>query len=100
MDFPIIFMKASFLSWTVKNANALFRLTALAKQDLKRIAVFTEHNWDTEQRNNHLSQFDQTFHKLTENPSLGNACDYIRTGYRKFPQGSHLISYRMGVSAQ
>ena len=73
-----------------------FRLTALAKRDLKRIAVFTEHNWGTEQRNHYLSQFDQCFHKLSENSSLGNACDYIRTGYRKLPQGSHMIFYRMG----
>ncbi len=73
-----------------------FRLTALAKKDLKKIAVFTEHQWGTEQRNHYLLQFDQCFHQLSENPSLGNACDYIKTGYRKHPQESHLIFYRMG----
>ena len=73
-----------------------FKLTALAKSDLKKIAVFTERQWGTGQRNHYLLQIDQCFHLLSENPSLGNACDYIKTGYRKFPQGSHLIFYRMG----
>jgi plasmid stabilization system protein ParE len=27
---------------------------------------------------------------------LGKPCDEIRPGYRKFPQGSHLIFYRNG----
>jgi len=75
-----------------------FKLTTLAKCDLKKIAVFTEHQWGTEQRNHYLLQFDQCFQQLFENPSLGNACDYIKTGYRKHPQGSHLIFYRMGPS--
>jgi len=73
-----------------------FKLTALAKNDLKKIAVFTEHQWGTEQRNHYLLQLDLCFHQLSENPSLGNACDYIKTGYRKHPQGSHLVFYRMG----
>ncbi|MCG8434648.1 MAG: type II toxin-antitoxin system RelE/ParE family toxin, partial [Gammaproteobacteria bacterium] len=31
---------------------------------------------------------------LAENPDIGKACDEIRDGYRKFPQGSHVIFYR------
>ncbi|HAS6074035.1 type II toxin-antitoxin system RelE/ParE family toxin, partial [Vibrio vulnificus] len=27
-------------------------------------------------------------------PDIGKACDEIRDGYRKFPQGSHVIFYR------
>jgi len=70
-----------------------FRLTALAKNDLKKIAAFTEHQWGAEQRNYYQLQFGQCFQPLSENPSLGSACDYIKTGYRKHPQGGHLIFY-------
>ncbi len=31
---------------------------------------------------------------LAESPSIGKKCDHIKTGYRKFPQGSHIIFYR------
>jgi len=48
-----------------------FALTRLALDDLRSIARFTETNW-------------------------GKPCDEIRPGYRKFPQGSHLIFYRNG----
>jgi len=74
-----------------------FKLTALAKRDLKKLAVFTERKWGTEQRNHYLLQFDQCFHKLSDNPSMGSVCDYIRVEYRKLPQGSHLIFYRTGT---
>jgi toxin ParE1/3/4 len=31
---------------------------------------------------------------LAENSSQGQRCDEIRTGYRKFPSGRHVIFYR------
>lgn len=73
-----------------------FRLSAKAKSDLKLIAVFTERRWGKDQRNHYLHQFDACFRKLAENPSMGTVCDTIRPGYRKFPNASHVIFYRMG----
>lgn len=71
-----------------------FRISAKAKADIKRIARFTERRWGRTQRNHYLSELDRTFHQLSENASIGTACDDIRTGYRKFPFGSHVIFYR------
>lgn len=73
-----------------------FRLSAKAKIDLKKIAAFTEKRWGRIQRNAYLLQFDQCFHPLADNPAMGNTCDHIKTGYRQFPQGSHLVFYRIG----
>lgn len=67
-----------------------FQLTNKAKSDLKDIAVFT----GAEQRNVYLKQFDESFWLLAENPDIGKTCDDIREGYRKFPQGSHVIFYQ------
>lgn len=73
-----------------------FTLTTKAKSDLKQIAKFTEKRWGREQRNLYVKQFDDTFHLLADTPFAGKPCDYIKPGYRKFPQGSHIIFYKEG----
>ncbi len=73
-----------------------FRLSAKAKVDLKQIAIFTEKRWGRTQRNAYLLQFDQCFHQLADNPAMGTTCDDIKKGYQQFPQGGHLIFYRIG----
>jgi len=72
-----------------------FKLSAKAKIDIKKIAVFTEKRWGRVQRNAYLLQFDQCFHQLADNPAMGTTCDQVRTGYTQFPQGSHLIFYKI-----
>ncbi|MDC0598430.1 type II toxin-antitoxin system RelE/ParE family toxin [Gammaproteobacteria bacterium] len=73
-----------------------FRLTAKAKNDLKKIARYTEGTWGKNQRNIYLKEIDNTFHLLSDTPSLGIECNFIRENYKKFPQGSHIIFYRSG----
>ena len=77
-----------------------FKLTVLAKSDLKDIALFTQRKWGREQRNVYLKQFDDLFWMLSENPDIGKSCDEIRAGYRKFPQGSHVIFYKQTDSQE
>ena len=71
-----------------------FELTKEAKEDLKKIARFTEKRWGRDQRFLYIKQFDDVFHLLAKSPSVGKKCDYIKKGYRKIPQSSHLIFYR------
>ena len=71
-----------------------FELTHEAKLDLRKIAIYTEKQWGREKRHLYIKQFDDEFHFLAESPSIGKKCDHIKTGYRKFPQGSHIIFYR------
>ena len=71
-----------------------FELTREAKEDLRKIARFTEKRWGRDQRFLYIKQFDDAFHLLTETLSLGKQCNYIKVGYRKFPQGSHILFYR------
>jgi Plasmid stabilization system protein len=72
-----------------------FSLTQCAKADLKSIAKFTEKRWGREQRYIYIKQFDDTFHVLSDTPEIGNNCDYLKENYQKFPQGSHIIFYRV-----
>lgn len=77
----------------------LFHLSKEAKNDLRSIALFTENRWGRTQRNLYIKQLDDAFFMLAQNPNLGISCDYIRDGYRKFPQGSHLIFYKQSLKS-
>lgn len=77
----------------------LFQLSKEAKNDLRSIAVFTESRWGRTQRNLYIKQLDEAFLMLANNPELGISCDYIRNGFKKFPQGSHIIFYKRSMSA-
>ena len=71
-----------------------FKLTVKAKADLKNIAKFTEKTWNKKQRNSYLKQFDNTFKLISNTPGIGKDCDFIKEGYLKYPQGSHIIFYK------
>jgi len=74
-----------------------FALTQKAKSDLRAIAIYTEQRWGKDQRNLYIMQLDDAFRFLANNPQAGKRCDDIKPGYRKFPQGSHIIFYRDGT---
>ena len=77
-----------------------FTLTRKARDDLKSIAAYTQRKWGKEQRRLYARQFDDAFHLLSDTPTLGNECDFIKQGYRKFPVASHVIFYHgVGSSA-
>ena len=71
-----------------------FRLTKLAKADLKDIGRYTQDVWGREQRNRYLANLDTSFHDLARAPQKGRSCDDIRQGYRKYQVGRHVIFYR------
>lgn len=77
-----------------------FELTRKAKEDLRKIARFTEKRWGRDQRFLYIKQFDEVFHLLAETPSVGKQCDYIKEGCRKFPQSSHIIFYRENTKSK
>jgi len=70
-------------------------VTRSAHADLIEIGRFTAKEWGITQRNKYLKLLDDCFQQLSENPDLGITCNYIAEGYRKFPQGSHLIFYKL-----
>ena len=71
-----------------------FSLTEAARADLKSIAAYTQRRWGKEQRRIYAKQFDDAFHMLAGSPEAGTICDFIKAGYQKFPNGSHVIFYR------
>jgi|TARA_B110000908_G_C9989889_1_gene329304 toxin ParE1/3/4 len=71
-----------------------FSLSSKAKTDLIKIAKYTQLTWGINQRNDYLKVLDSTFQLLAAEPELGLNCDYIREGYSKYPQASHVIYYK------
>ena len=78
----------------------LFALTYKAKADLHAIAIFTQERWGIKQRNLYIKQLDDAFHMIARSPELGKSCNDIMPGYRKFPQGSHIVFYKDGSSSK
>lgn len=73
-----------------------FKLTLKARRDLAKIALYTEKRWGRDQRKLYLKGFDDAFYLVAETPSIGRECDFIRKGYKKYPQGSHILYYKLG----
>jgi toxin ParE1/3/4 len=71
-----------------------FLLSSKAKTDLIKIAKYTQLTWGVPQRNDYLKVLDSTFQLLANEPELGINCDFIREGYSKYPQASHVIYYK------
>ncbi len=78
----------------------LIKLTHKAKNDLFQAAKYTEERWGRNQRNIYVKQFDDIFHLLADNLSAGKACDHIKIGYSKVPQGSHIIFYKKNLTSK
>jgi toxin ParE1/3/4 len=66
----------------------------MTSADLKSIATYTQRKWGKSQRGIYLKQFDAVSHLLANSPDVGTKCDFIKLGYRKFPNMSHIIFYR------
>ncbi|MDE0507194.1 MAG: type II toxin-antitoxin system RelE/ParE family toxin [Gammaproteobacteria bacterium] len=71
-----------------------FRLSAKADADLRSIAAYTEKQWGRRQRDIYIRELFEVFASLADTPEIAQRIDEIRQGYRKFPQGAHVIFFR------
>ncbi len=73
---------------------ASFYLTNAARADLKEIGRYTKKQWGAAQQVKYLKMLDVCFRDLAAKPLTGQDCSDIRSGYRKYSAGSHIIFYR------
>lgn len=71
-----------------------FRLSTAADGDMRKIAAHTLQLWGEPQRDAYIAELFEAFARLAETPQIAARLDGIRKGYRKFPQGSHVIFFR------
>ncbi|MDO5673235.1 MAG: type II toxin-antitoxin system RelE/ParE family toxin [Actinomycetaceae bacterium] len=71
-----------------------YRLSPLARQDMSQIWDYSIDHWGFEQTALYFQDMRAAFERLAASPSLGQVCDVIRPGYRRYAIGSHLVFYR------
>lgn len=71
-----------------------FTLRPKAIEDLEQIWHYTLNTWGNPQANTYIRQLSDGIHLLANEPDIGQNCDYIRPGYRKYPINRHVIFYR------
>jgi len=73
-------------------------LSDLAVQDLVEIENYTARIWGDKQSDKYLSELEQRFYWLAEYEGVGKLRDEIAKGLFSFPEGRHVIFYRINGS--
>ena len=71
-----------------------FKVTEKALADLKEIARYTQNRWGRDQRIKYLAQLDSLFARLVNDPHLGTDYSEVRSGYRGYIEGKHIVFFR------
>lgn len=67
----------------------------LARKDLRDIWLYSHDHWGARRADAYIRELDGAMKRLASDPSIGEACDHIRSGYRRRASGSHMIYYRL-----
>lgn len=70
-----------------------YRLTPAARRDLSSIWDFTQDRWGVRQAEVYITEIREAVERVAENPERGRRCDEIRSDYRRYVAGSHLIFF-------
>lgn len=70
-----------------------YRLTPAAQRDLSSIWDFTTERWDEQQAETYVLEIRSAIERIADQPERGRAVDEVRTGYRRYAIGSHLIFF-------
>ncbi len=72
-----------------------YKLSAMAKEDLRRIYTYGYSEFGEEQADLYFHGFFQRFENIANNPLSFQSVDHIRPGYRRCIYGSDSIYYRI-----
>lgn len=70
-----------------------YRLAPRALRDIDQITDYTLATWGERQAEKYLTELDQRFRWIAQNPKAGRLRDEIGEGYRSFPHSAHVIFY-------
>jgi toxin ParE1/3/4 len=69
-------------------------LSPRAQADVAEIWNYSAKRWSVEQAENYLRQIKTAIEAVATQPTIGQSCDDIRAGYRRYLTGSHVLFYR------
>ena len=70
-----------------------YHVTEKANRDLIKIGHYTEQAWGRAQRKKYLKSIVARFGWIAKNPLLGKTRDDIKSGYRSYQEGKHVVFY-------
>lgn len=70
-------------------------LRKLAEQDLEEIWLYTFNQWSIDQADTYVKSIISRFDWLTGQPGIGRQRGDVKEGYFSFPQGEHIIFYKI-----
>ena len=70
-----------------------FKVSIKASQDLLNIGTYSQEKWGITQRDRYLDELNEAFQTLANNPELAPKYDDIRSSYRGYAIGKHIIFY-------
>jgi toxin ParE1/3/4 len=73
---------------------ATYRLSARAKNDLRKIAAYTLRVWGRQQTITYIADLRSYCSEITLNPALDRGCDYLAPGLLRSERNKHVIFYR------
>lgn len=77
------------------SAKPAYTLRLRAQSDLESIWQYSFETWGVRQADHYLRSLVARFEWLAENPLLGKPRDDIKSGYRSFPEGQHVVFYKI-----
>ncbi len=72
-----------------------YSLRQQAQDDLESIWLYSYQEWGVEQADKYVRSLLSRFTWLSENQQLGKQRAEIKPGYYRFPEGMHLIFYKI-----
>ncbi len=72
-----------------------YRIHQSVYDELEQIWLFSYKQWGEAQADHYVRELIERFAWLAENPRAGKQRDDIKPGYFCFPQGAHLVFYRI-----
>ncbi len=74
---------------------AEYRLSPAAERDLESIWLYSQAQWGLEQAHHYIDILSAMFETMSHSPKTAEACDDIRTGYRRKSVLQHVIYFRI-----
>jgi toxin ParE1/3/4 len=76
-----------------------FIVSPRARADIDSIWDYTVERWGERQAEIYLRLLKAAVDAVATDPKVGQACDDVRPGYRRYSVGSHVLFYRVDATA-
>lgn len=72
-----------------------YQLRRVAERDLEDIWFYSFEMWGVDQADNYIRSLIARFEWLSNSPTSGRKRNDIKSGYNCFPEGEHVIFYKV-----